>query len=494
MKMDQAYAIRLLSNQLRSKGHCQIATSLDLGGMSQSAVAVVEAIREAHGHPSARRHARDYLIAALRRHGMHGVGFDPTLPTSPMLSAGLTVIRAVRRYSVLEPASSTDIARPTAAVRGSMDRMVLLKATLLVKNESGVADLERVVGEIAAMPRRESLTLKMSGAPQRAMLRDMWLSMVVGAAFHAARDVQVIAPGLTGWPDLDAVGFQEDETAALSLPYLLALQRDARILPENAPDSPLDAAWVRRHASQRRGGLLGVGGKVRRLVEFDPHEPVAPVLGRRDNRGAALEQLILTMMSKFEIGATARGISPVAQGMRRHVIDFLRELHSNAYRYARRNQGVRMLGFRKHLYTASVARQRAEQFPALRSFVDAQGDGIINLVEATISDFGPGILGGFRASDAGPAFAHCPDDQLIRTLLHKQLSGNLDDPNAGLGILIALDAASRIGAFVTLRTGAHWFVLDATTQAGAEMQAIPGEHPVVQGTHWAILYPDSPLG
>lgn len=371
--------------------------------------------------------------------------------------------------------------------------MASAKTTLTIKNESGVTELEEVLKGIGGTAPRQDFILKASGATQPPLLRDMWLAMVIRAAFDVAPNVSVLSPGSSAWPDLDSTDFDDDGNAALSLPYLLALQRGARVLPEWAHDSPLPATAVRRHAVQRRGGVLGTGGKFRRLVEFDPDDPIAPAIGQHDDRSARLEQLILEMMGMFEIGAQRRKIAPVAMGPRRHIIDFLRELYANAYGYARDVAGVRTLGFQKHFYSREVAEQRAKQFPALLNFVRAQAGRTPNLIEATVSDFGPGIVGGFRSSEAAPAYAGWEDDRLLHALLHEQFSSNLDDPNAGLGILIALGAATKVGGFVTLRTGAHWLVLDPTNGGGTEMQPIPGVHPFVHGTHWAILYPDSPL-
>lgn len=368
--------------------------------------------------------------------------------------------------------------------------MVAIKPTLTVNNAAGVVDLEQILETIARADRSDEFVLRVSGAPQSVFLRDMWLALIVGAASQAATRFRLIAPGVKEWPDLEAKGFDDDETAALSLPYLLALQRNAEIVPEGSPDTPLSASLVRRHVSQRRGGLLGQGGKFRRLVEFDPEEPVATELGMHDNRARSIEDLTLKLMAKFEVGAISRGVAPVPAGSRKHLINFLRELHLNAYSYARADRGVRTLGFRKHLYKSDVALKWAADFPDLLEFVEAQGKGMLNIIEATVSDYGPGILDGFRRSEAAAAYADWPDDRLMDRLLHHQLSENLRDPNAGLGTVIALEAALKVGGFVTLRTGAHWFVMSARKDTQPIMRAVPGTHSAVRGTHWALLYPD----
>src|SRR5690606_10085331 len=136
-------------------------------------------------------------------------------------------------------------------------------------------------------------------------------------------------------------------------------------------------------------------------------------------------------------------------------------------------------------------RQKAGSFDELNAFIAKQSEfGTVNLVEASVSDFGPGILDGFLASDAAHRYRSRPRAEVLELLLHDKLSRKTADPNAGFGISNALRAAKAMYAFVSLRTGEFWFTYDGSDGAAARLRPRPGRFPQVDGTHWQLLYPD----
>lgn len=102
----------------------------------------------------------------------------------------------------------------------------------------------------------------------------------------------------------------------------------------------------------------------------------------------------------------------------------------------------------------------------------------------TIADSGEGMLGryladrgSFRMSDAEPEGV-----DMVLSLIHDRRSSQCGDPNAGIGLDIAIRDASRSGCSLTLRTSGHAFELK-------EGRMVPtGEAPGI-GTVWTVRVP-----
>jgi hypothetical protein len=321
------------------------------------------------------------------------------------------------------------------------------------------------------------------------LFKEQWAGMAIADGLSQAGRKTVKASGLTKWPDL------ADEAFQVSIPSLLSLQRDADVTLSNSLD-PFNAEDARRYVVDR-GGLLGQdSGRWRCLVELDPHAGVAPVLNTELPRRDALLGLVRSILDQLEVGAYGKREPGRDLGARGTVLEFLSELHTNGWEHARVGKSVRTLRLTKHLYLQrdSLA-VKAGGFGELQGYVRNQTRGNINLIEVSVSDFGPGILDGFLQSFAGKAFREAPRTDVLDRLLHEKLSAKAGDPNAGLGIRNALEAARSIWGFVSLRTGEFWFTLDGSSREG-EIRLVPreGRFPKVQGTHWQLLYPDMVSG
>jgi hypothetical protein len=363
-----------------------------------------------------------------------------------------------------------------------------LKATITIDVRSGLADLEQTIDALADGGRPGQEVIRLTSSEKAVFLKEIWCAMVVAAAYRETGCSAMLASGTSAWPDLEAADV-DDDGSALSLPAMLALQLGMTVMPD--PGAPsLSPEAVRRHVAQRRSGVLGAGGKRRSIVEFDPEEPVATILGRGAERKKRFDRVVLELMTGFAVGATSRGVAITGTGARAHVITFLRELHSNGYAYARDRPGVRTIRLQKHLSTRERTVERAASFPQLADYAARLDPGQVNLVETSVSDFGPGILGGFMSTPIGRTHQGEPPERILDELLHEQLSGNADDPNAGLGIPNALGAARQMHAFVSLRTGPYWMVLDSSLPDFQRMKHVPGPHPEVRGTHWSLFFPD----
>lgn len=327
----------------------------------------------------------------------------------------------------------------------------------------------------------------------RYLFKEQWSGLGIAPGLAVADQSRVLAWGLADWPSLRGTA-EFDEAFQVSVPSLLTLQRGGAVSPEGNPDAVVNPINVRRYVAERRGGLLGrQSGQWRCLVEFDPEADTAAALEIDGDRRGAFHKLIRNMLARLEVGALGRRQASQDIGARRTLLEFLYELHTNGWEYASAERGVRFLRVAKHLYsTREELIDKAGSFQELAHFISRQSAfGTVNLVEVSVSDYGPGILDGFLATDAAPRHRNKARADLLDELLHTKISSKITDPNAGLGIFNALKAARAMYAFVSLRTGEFWLTMDGSADDGrVRMRRRPGSFPPVVGTHWQLVYPD----
>jgi hypothetical protein len=323
------------------------------------------------------------------------------------------------------------------------------------------------------------------------LFKEQWAGMAVSPGLRISRDARVLAWGAQNLNEASDSSFQT------SMPALLALQQNAAVAAQGSPDVTVDAQALRRYIVEQRRGVLGTGSW-REIIELDPEASVAPVLNRGSDRRARFFEVVRSFMADMEVGAMGRRMQTQDIGYRRTALEFLLELHSNGWEHASEARGVRILRVAKHFYPRVEDLQaKAGEFGELANYIRSQGKPTdqVNLVEAGVSDFGPGILDGFLQSSAGRRYTGRDPAEIMDLLLHRKLSRKAADPNAGLGILNALQAAKAMFGFVSLRTGKFWFTMDGST-GGSEARLVqrPGTYPRVDGTHWQLLYPDLTVG
>lgn len=328
-----------------------------------------------------------------------------------------------------------------------------------------------------------------------AILADTWLGIATGTC-AGLLPTRVVARGLQ---ELDA------DSQLFSTPAgLAALQGAASIVPEGAKDDVVDAEKVVSQLIARDRGLVATGGGGQILFEADPDFSVAsilraasPVAKESAERRQMFTQLVLDLRRRVEIGALRRKINPVSEGPAGAVGRFLFELHENGMEHGsrdsigRRIRGARMLRIRKHIANRPeelVARHGG--FGELEAYLSKLRTNA--LVEATISDFGPGVVDGFLESTAGSNHAGRDRRELLDALLFERLSSKGTDPASGLGIQRALRAAAQMQAFVSVRTAEFWLAASYAEEGRARrLRDVAGaqSRAKVRGTHWQILWP-----
>ena len=119
-------------------------------------------------------------------------------------------------------------------------------------------------------------------------------------------------------------------------------------------------------------------------------------------------------------------------------------------------------------------------------------------MEASISDFGPGMLDHFLRSNRGLYYREKNRAEVLQKLITTRLSSKHHE-SAGLGTQKAMLAARNIRALMSLRTAEFWVVKAFDADAsngeskldfGSGISDVQSEgRAFVAGTHWQLLWP-----
>lgn len=375
--------------------------------------------------------------------------------------------------------------------------MMAQKLAIDLSKAATLADFEAVLNQLEGSPEESLVRLRAASTFEGGILADIWASIVTGTAARH-RQVELAAWGIT-----EAIG--PASTFAVTPTFLAGASIAHSIAPEGGQE--IDKERARKYLATRHQGLVNPGsGASQMLVEFDPDYRRAQILRGRAGaealsptlRSRMFEQLVLGFRRKLEIGALRRNLAPKSLGPAGDLGKFLAEIHENGAEHGSRAadgktlSGTRLMRMKKHV--ASNKKQLLERcgsFDALRDYVlqgvpDTAGPA---LVEASISDFGLGIVDGFSRSPAASNI-NLGRRELLDELIYGRLSSKSSDPSAGFGIQKALDAARRMSGFVSLRTAEFWLSASfAGDEQNVRLDDVPGgPHPKVEGTHWQLLW------
>lgn len=344
-----------------------------------------------------------------------------------------------------------------------------------------------------------SVAIALPSASQT-ILSDVWFGILAGTA-AGEFPTDIVARGLS---EIEA-----DSQFAASFPALSIL-RSAQSIRAEANSNQTDQMELIKSLLKADGGLVAghSASQGHTLLEIDPEFSVAEILrdaslrsGDPLRRRQLFTQMILRLRKAAEIGALRAGVAPGSEGPAGSVGKFLFEIHENALEHGSRDPsghqvpGSRLLRIRKHLANSPeqlVA--RADGFPELQRYIEKTK--FTAYVEASISDFGFGIVDGFLNSQVGQSFASVERARLLDRLLFRRLSSKGRDPGAGLGIQRALRAARQMNAFVSLRTGEFWLAGGPSQEArSVELRdvSLGDQCSWVRGTHWQFFWPQPVL-
>lgn len=342
-----------------------------------------------------------------------------------------------------------------------------------------------------------SVDLKLAASADREILVDLWSAIATGT-LSRKRALRLVAWGLQQEIDVSSIFAKKPS-------FWVGLATATAISSEKGCE--IDRGRFRSHLAIAQKGLVDTeSANEQTLVEFDPDYSITPLFRGGEGfapvsplaRKGLFNQLVLKFRQKLEIGAIRRGVQPVNSGAAASITKFLSELHENGLEHGSRDAngvtvpGTRFLRVKKHVANKKeLLLDRCRGFDELAMHVetglpDAKTPA---LIEASISDFGLGIVDGFLNSAAGRGVSVRRDD-LLQAIIYDRLSSKSADPSAGLGIQKALLAAEQMGAFVSLRTGEFWLTASfAKSNPGIKLCHRPHKALAqISGTHWQIFW------
>jgi hypothetical protein len=357
-----------------------------------------------------------------------------------------------------------------------------------------LSDLEQCLTALpAAGDRREAAQLRIEIGPETDLLTDIWCAILCGTLCRRA--------------DTDIVYSETGEDGArfsTSLAGLVAASIASSI--RNGEGVAFDASALRHYLSVASECLVTPDSDtIQTLVEFDARSGASSLFERGNGtkadrllRRQLFETQILQFRQLLDLGAPRRGSGPVRDGFAGDLGNFLAELYENGLEHGSLGVDGPMAGTRTlRLRTHSAGNpgeliERCGPFRQLRHYVQQsfRGKDPVSLLEASVSDFGLGIVDAFQTSPAGMG-ADVDRRALLEGLIYGRLSSKSNDSSAGLGIQDALDAARRMQAFVSLRTAEFWMAVSFLSHKPDARLVHLGraEHPRVEGTHWQLFWP-----
>lgn len=380
---------------------------------------------------------------------------------------------------------------------------------LQIKKNPSVDDCEKYLTELNEA-KKHPIEVLIPSHYEFGGLSELWSAMLVGTACRSNSNGTMRAAGLPTLPN-NASLFD-------TLPGLTALQLSG-ILPASG-DQCASAHAIFRRICGEQGGLLEVGsssGKIaddplahsQTIIECDPLYRVA-----RNYQSSPTEKNIyrfsefLTGRRKvLEQNIAEKNLKPSDTDARDQLLRFLTELHTNSFEYSRQKDssgsllsGLRILRLAVHVARKDILLERLSGHETVSKYIDrvtnSNKKGFTGIMEASISDFGPGMLDHFLRSNRGLFYRKRDRAEVLQQLITTRLSSQHHE-SAGLGTQKAILAAQNIRALMSLRTAEFWVVKAFDTEAStsnygfeSDLSDVQGQdRAFVAGTHWQLLWP-----
>jgi hypothetical protein len=365
-------------------------------------------------------------------------------------------------------------------------------STIDIARHTNVSTCEHLLTELPEATTTDGPILRVASQFGAEFFADVWAAILVGTICRRQYpNLKIITWGQKQW--------SPRRNFATTLPGITAIQLSGKVRTEST-DQHIDIDEIERAINQNGGLLETLSGKTRTLIEFDPQSSIAPKIRAKTpyDRGILFKDLILRFRRDLELGYKNYGQSVHDRGDIGVLTGFLGELHDNAFRYSRTTsyndlsqRGIRYVRLRAHLGTTKKELQaRARNNPIVEEYLNQSST--LGVMEASVSDFGNGIVDHFLSSQRGQPYREHKRRDLLDQLVHTSLSSS-GNPAAGHGLPRVLDAARHIHAFVSLRTAEFWLTQSFLhRQAPSRLQDVPpqsGQRSKVAGTHWQFLWP-----
>lgn len=242
------------------------------------------------------------------------------------------------------------------------------------------------------------------------------------------------------------------------------------------------------------------------LVEFDP----SPIVPRQFRKGynTSSHDLVDRMGRVFAAEQSfVMQSHQVAEDREAKlgIITFFKELYENSYQHARdplvaetsvpsvRALQIKFIPVQNNKQLKDFVEGHPEELKEYATSVLSRSKRMA-FFRVMASDFGDGMLNYFLRSERGVGYAQADRTELLQKLVHTPLTSKRRT-GAGYGLTNVMEFASKLRAFVSLRTNEKWLAASYLTapQSGRGVQLSPvdgrEDYADIPGTHWQILWP-----
>jgi hypothetical protein len=371
-----------------------------------------------------------------------------------------------------------------------------------------LAACEHALLQVTAAP--DTVDLSIAARYDASLLSELWTAVVIGTALRNNPSASVRGAGFSK--------LSPQSSIFTTLPGLVALQLGS--ISGSQAIEPVEPSQVFIPICGQQSGVIEAQTKAgslvpnpfahaQTLVECDPlyaHEQdrrVAPLV----QQSAALLPLLLQTRHHLERLVREKGLTPSDTQNRDFLIRFVSEVHANSHAYSRHYRlgskilpGIRILRLAVHIGRKSHLLEQSRGAPWLQTYIDkatiSSRTGWTGVMQASVSDFGYGMLDHFLKSERGYGYRSRDRAVVLKQLIETRLSSRTES-SAGLGLWNALVAARNIGALVSLRTAEFHLVQSfERPSTGPQARASPllpfvdnVPRAFATGTHWQLFWP-----
>ena len=320
-------------------------------------------------------------------------------------------------------------------------------------------DIEKLNNEIARKPGDQALVLLLARETNSKFFSQTWIAQLI-AHLAQGKGGLVVCDYYHSWTaasPLDRFTTNIDGVAALVYSSIMEKGRLENTRQERVPDTLYESLKTRLKGT----GSLEDVGQTRTFIAIDPDYSIPIEFSESVGLFKSFQYLAQNILKEFGDSSGTRTQAETA------LHNFIYEVFQNTIEhgcYTKDGEiihGLRYLRIRTYIdNTIERLRARASGFPELEDFIARRDNPRRRFLELSVSDGGQGIVSHYVNS--GSISAKTFEERLA--LLHQLVGGRASSKGkiagVGLGLPKAMNALSKLKAFISLRTEEFWMYRD----------------------------------
>ena len=338
----------------------------------------------------------------------------------------------------------------------------MLKVFSIDKNPL-CSDIERLNCAISKIPKDEALVLSLARHTNVNFFAQTWVAQLIAHLVRRQGDL-IIRDAHSNWSPLpfDRFTANIDGVAALVLSRRFSNVRLENIKHQTVPLTLYEKLISNLEVTSQ----LEDKGQTRTFIAVDPNYPTPIEFSSSLNTGKKFQYIIQDIFRSFNYKLGQDSVKQ--RKVKNDLHNFIYEVFQNTIEHGRFSKmgkiipGLRYLRIRTYIDKVDMLRRRAEGFLELENFISRISDSrkTLRLMELTVSDGGQGIVSHYLNSESKAVKEYRDREALLHQLIGGKKSSKDHLSGVGLGLPNAMDALSKLHAFVSLRTEEFWMCRD----------------------------------